>query len=587
MRLFRFFKYRYDNLKIQMKLTICILIAVIIPMIILTVLFTNQLYDMVITNTIQSEQTASARTAPLVDDALTDITGTHQQIATLFSSLPKSTDTLADDIYALVAQSPLTAVRIYINLPAEHPLFSSPSSYELFMPMSKVKGTYWYGIFKGSNPSSLHCPSFYLGNRELENCGDAAYITPATVSDGENIYDCYIASYYSSKTLQSILADGISFSGAVSYLINDREALIASTNDSLASIYRLDYKDIEDSLLSTNNFVEREVLGEKLYMGFYRIREPGWFMVTVLPHAPMVQSGNILIYRFVGVYVLCILVALAIAIWQSRSITTRISSVIHQMTKIRKGTPVQMPAPIIQDEVGELINTYNYMVEKMHQLMESQQKTSEELRIAEFESLQAQINPHFLYNTMDMINWMALQGQTNEVASAVQSLAKFYKLTLSRKKSISTIENELEHVATYVELQNMRYHNGINFVIDMPDELLSYSIPKLTLQPIVENSIQHGILEKADKTGTIVTTGWMDAGDVIILISDDGIGISQERLELILSETPIASVKGTNIAVSNIHKRLRLLYGEAYGLTYSSIQGQGTEVSIRLPMQSI
>ena len=155
----------------------------------------------------------------------------------------------------------------------------------------------------------------------------------------------------------------------------------------------------------------------------------------------------------------------------------------------------------------------------MNQLMDKQAQAAEDLRIAEFNSLQAQINPHFLYNTMDMINWLAVQGRTSEISNAVQNLSRFYKLTLSRKKSISTIAQEEEHVSIYVNLQNMRYHNSIQFISDIPDELMEYTIPKLTLQPVVENAILHGILEKDNKEGII------DAEDnLIVEIEYDQIG---------------------------------------------------------------
>ena len=189
-----------------------------------------------------------------------------------------------------------------------------------------------------------------------------------------------------------------------------------------------------------------------------------------------------------------------------------------------------MASPVYHDEIGDLIDTYNYMTRKMDQLMEEQAKAAEELRIAEFHSLQAQINPHFLYNTMDMINWLAQQGRTDEVSNAVQSLSRFYKLTLSRKQSMSTIAKETEHVSIYLLIQNMRYHDSISFISDIPDELLEYSIPKLTLQPIIENSVLHGILETDNKSGTIVLTGWMEDHDIVLLISDDGVGISPEKL---------------------------------------------------------
>jgi two-component system sensor histidine kinase YesM len=220
----------------------------------------------------------------------------------------------------------------------------------------------------------------------------------------------------------------------------------------------------------------------------------------------------------------------------------------------------------------------------MNLLMDKQAQAAEDLRIAEFNSLQAQINPHFLYNTMDMINWLAQQGRTSEVSNAVQSLSRFYKLTLSRKQSISTIASEEEHVSIYVHLQNMRYHDSIQWISDIPDELMEYSIPKLTLQPVVENAILHGILEKETKEGTIVLTGWTEDEDIVLLISDDGVGIPANKLPTILSGTGQSSSGGTNIAIYNTHRRLQILYGDRYGLTYSSKPGQGTEVLIRIPM---
>ena len=184
---------------------------------------------------------------------------------------------------------------------------------------------------------------------------------------------------------------------------------------------------------------------------------------------------------------------------------------------------------------------------------------------------------------MDMINWLAQQGRTDEVSNAVQSLSRFYKLTLSRKQSMSTIAKETEHVSIYLLIQNMRYHDSISFISDIPDELLEYSIPKLTLQPIIENSVLHGILETDDKSGTIVLTGWMEDTDIVLLISDDGVGISPEILPTILSGNGNSTSGGTNIAIYNTHRRLQILYGPDYGLTYSSEPGHGTEVEIRIP----
>ena len=335
--------------------------------------------------------------------------------------------------------------------------------------------------------------------------------------------------------------------------------------------------------MSSNNFIERNILDTTVYAGFYNIKQPEWFMVTVLPSGPLIHQSNAIMVQYVLMYLGFLVFALVLAHFMSHSITNRISSVIHQMSKVRKGTLSPMDSPEYHDEIGDLIDTYNYMTRKMDQLMTDQAKAAEELRIAEFHSLQAQINPHFLYNTMDMINWLAQQGRTEEVSQAVQSLSRFYKLTLSRKQSISTIAHETEHVDIYIQIQNMRYHDSITFVLDIPDELMDYQIPKLTLQPIIENSVLHGILETPDKTGTIVLTGWMEGSDIVLLISDDGVGIPAEKLSTILSGEGASSSGGTNIAVYNTHRRLRILYGPDYGLSYTSNPGHGTEVEIRIP----
>lgn len=223
------------------------------------------------------------------------------------------------------------------------------------------------------------------------------------------------------------------------------------------------------------------------------------------------------------------------------------------------------------------------MARQINNLMQKQQEDAEEIRIAEFNALQAQINPHFLYNTMEMIGWMAQQGRTRETNQAIRDLSRFYRLTLSRKNSINSLEEEIEHVTIYVRLQNMRFEDSIDFVVDVPDSLLEYRIPKLTLQPIVENAIVHGILEKESHRGAIVLTGWLEENDIVLLVSDDGVGISKEKLTGILKKKPAQGGKGNHIAIYNTHRRLQVLYGPGYGLTYHSQEGKGTDVEIRFP----
>ena len=591
-------KQWYQDLNLQSKFTLVLLMIVAIPAISSFFFFYGKAYDMIVSYTIRQEQDRSAETAPLIEESIQKIVDVSDSISSLdfyqtlfkntitetFSELADSPDAAAfsPKIKELIADTPVTNVKVYLEIPKEpsdmNVLLENENLKDTFLSLDQVRGTYWYGIFRGSRVSQLFCPSFYLGAKEQKTYGDQAYITHASVIYDSGTYDAYIAVYYSGDEFQQILSENQTLDGSVSYIMNERNNLVSASNDSLAGIYWLDYDKIMESYMSSNSFIEQDILGQTVYVGFYRIKQPGWFMVTVLPSRPLIKQSNLLMLQFLSIYIAMLLLAFLLASTLSNSITRRISSVISQMRTVRHGPPIPMDSPTAHDEIGDLIDTYNYMTRKMNQLMEKQAQAAEDLRIAEFNSLQAQINPHFLYNTMDMINWMAQQGRTSEVCNAVQSLSRFYKLTLSRKKGISTIAKEEEHVSIYVHLQNMRYHDSISFISDIPDELMEYQIPKLTLQPVIENSILHGILEKPSKSGTIVLTGWMENGDIVLLISDDGVGISPDKLPVILSGEGTSISGGTNIAIYNTHRRLQVLYGTEYGLTYSSDVGKGTEV---------
>ncbi len=599
-QLFTQIRRSYGDMKLESKFTLVLLLAATVPVIMMACFFYGKLYDMVVSYTIRQEQDTSAQTAPYIEDLVQQILDAHDGITeqeffqTLFHQPVNSPFQMFLDTdgaqsfhkYAgeLIDSDMITGLQIYMDFPPQSVrLFTDDLTKDYFSPMAKARGTYWYGIFQGTQQSSLFCPSFYLGEHEKETYGDLAYITSTTFYYQGEARQAYIAIYSSSEHFTDMLKENLTITDSVSYIINDRNAIVASSDSSLSGIYLLDYNAIEDSFMSSNNFIERNILDTTVYAGFYNIKQSGWFMVTVLPSGPLITQSNTIMIQYILMYLAFLVFALILAHFMSHSITNRISSVIYQMSKVRKGTLSPMDSPEYHDEIGDLIDTYNYMTRRMDQLMTEQAKAAEELRIAEFHSLQAQINPHFLYNTMDMINWLAQQGRTEEVSRAVQSLSRFYKLTLSRKQSISTISHEAEHVDIYIQIQNMRYHDSIALVSDIPDELMEYQIPKLTLQPIIENSVLHGILETDDKTGTIVLTGWLEDSDIVLLISDDGVGISSDRLSTLLSGEGTSSSGGTNIAVYNTHRRLQILYGPDYGLKYSSNPGQGTEVEIRIP----
>jgi two-component system sensor histidine kinase YesM len=233
------------------------------------------------------------------------------------------------------------------------------------------------------------------------------------------------------------------------------------------------------------------------------------------------------------------------------------------------------------DEISMLIRSYNYMIRRIKDFSETQYRMGLDVKNAELKALQAQIDPHFLYNTLDLINWKALRNGIPEISDIVQKLTRFYKLSLSKGRDIITVRDELAHIETYVGLQNLRFKNGIKLVLNTEENIYGYSILKLILQPIVENAILHGILCKDSKTGTITITGRLEDSIIRFSIHDDGVGMDGDKAERLFSSANPKEEQGYGII--NVNHRIKLFYGNEYGLTCKSSLGEGTAVYITIP----
>ena len=269
------------------------------------------------------------------------------------------------------------------------------------------------------------------------------------------------------------------------------------------------------------------------------------------------------------------------------SIARPVQTLDEAMEKVKKGDLSIRIHTQSNDEMGRLTRSFNQMTEDLGRYLEDKVQRQKDLNETTLKLYQTQLNPHFLYNTLDMINWLSQSGQSEKVTEAVQALTRFYRLTLGSKDLISTVQDEVTHVSLYMQLQNMRYNNCAEFIADVPPELDHFSIPRLTFQPIVENALLHGIMMKEEKKGTILLTGWREENDIVFVISDDGAGIPPEKLDSLLDERTQAAVGSSSrhVGVSNTNLRLKSLYGSGYGLSFTSVPGQGTEVTVRIPAQ--
>ena len=230
-------------------------------------------------------------------------------------------------------------------------------------------------------------------------------------------------------------------------------------------------------------------------------------------------------------------------------------------------------------EVQELSDSFGHMVGRIQQLMTTVREEEIDLRKTELKALQAQINPHFLYNTLDSIAWMCEQGKNGDAVKMVHALARLFRISISRGHELIPIEKELQHAESYLLIQKFRYKNQFTYHFTVDESCLHYLCNKITLQPIIENAITHG-LDLLVEPGHIEITVCTEGEDVLFRVSDDGIGMSQEQVAELLQNEPSDR---TGIGIKNVNDRLRIYFGPQYGLSIESVPDEGTTVTIRMP----
>lgn len=285
------------------------------------------------------------------------------------------------------------------------------------------------------------------------------------------------------------------------------------------------------------------------------------------------------VIAFALILMLCLFLSYYIPLSITRPIR-RLTQVTDQVAKgdltVRSDVTGGLEARVLSDSM-------NTMIDKINELLEQVKTEQVRLRKAEFELLQSQINPHFLYNTLDAIVWLAEAGEQKKVVSMVGSLSDFFRISLNQGQDILDVREELQHVRSYLEIQQMRYQDILQYEICVPEELYSSRIPKITLQPLVENALYHGIKNKRGK-GMIRIDGEMEDSDCILRITDNGRGMTPERLGQVREGIRNRNACETEIyGLYNVNERIRLNFGEKYGITITSTYGEGTCVTVRLP----
>lgn len=388
----------------------------------------------------------------------------------------------------------------------------------------------------------------------------------------------------SAKYFQDIMKNANITSEGLVYLMSENGRMITSSNSSI--LQKMQKKGI---LLNygAELFMEKKKEGQKeYYITRQNVDGASWQMILIIPENEYEDQ-----YRFLWLSAALMLGSMiAVIVLMSYLLSGyyvgRLKKLNVEMTGLESGNlNANLPITTEEDEIEEIYHNFNGMVQEVQRLMQEHYQFVKEVKMTEVRALQAQINPHFLYNTLDLINWISMDYGAEEIGTLTWNLARFYRLSLNHGKSLISIGEEVEHVEVYVNIENYHFDNAISLEVDVPEELKSYACLNIILQPFVENAIVHGIAEKPDiESCEIRICARREEQDIVFSVQDDGPGVDVKEMQKETQQDIRTAQHG--YGVRNINFRLKLCFGEKYGVTYLESE-KGTHVEIKIPVMTM
>ena len=292
-------------------------------------------------------------------------------------------------------------------------------------------------------------------------------------------------------------------------------------------------------------------------------------------------SGSVrrILLEEIPLIIACGFIILFLGLSFSRIFTRKIEELTKNMDQVNHGSREVTVSSDSEDEVGILINSFHNMMDEINRLIDEVYVNKIALKEYELKALQAQINPHFLYNTLSMMNWMAIRSNQMEISKVTLALSTFYRTALSKGEDVVTVENCIQNMQAYLEIQLTMHDNNFTVDWDIDPTIKNEKMPKLLLQPVVENAIEHGIDEKEDGDKKIFLSFRGNGDDVVITVRDNGMGMPQEKAETLVT------YQAKGYGLKNVNDRIRILYGENYGIRIFSAPDEGTTVVMRFPKE--
>ncbi|TCN21475.1 sensor histidine kinase [Mesobacillus foraminis] len=329
------------------------------------------------------------------------------------------------------------------------------------------------------------------------------------------------------------------------------------------------------------------IKGERYFVNYITTDFENWTYWSIIPFNLMFSKVTAAKYSLVLVFMLMFVILISLGFKFLRRITNPIEDLVTTMQDVQRGNfnvaGSLNPSLVYEDEVGILYRNFKTMIERIDELIKENYSKQLLIKETEFKALQAQINPHFLYNTLESVNWLAKSNKQKQISSMVEALGHLLRNSINFNEDIITLEKELEIVNSYLTIQKYRFEDRLEFQMDIPSNVIQCKIPKLTLQPLLENSFIHAV-EPSLGSSVIKLTAYQEEDHLCIRIEDDGPGIDP----LIIQKVKEGKVKpkGTGIGLNNIDERIRLGFGEQYGLKVENLSGKGTVITVVLPFET-
>lgn len=386
-----------------------------------------------------------------------------------------------------------------------------------------------------------------------------------------------VRKFYRQDKIQAMLVLSLDYNRVLEpfadLLTENRGGLILDEQGNVVySGYRMDAPYKPDKETSLNYLKEHYVCIEK------KIEDTKWNFCLYQPKEELEKSVWTLLLGNIPVLLLCLFLILLLGYFFSRKMVERLEQLTENMNQINLGLRKVTVVSQSKDEIGVLVRTFTRMMEEINKLISQVYEAKIKLQKTEMKALQAQINPHFLYNSLSIINWKAIEADNEEISRITLSLSTYYRTSLNKGETMTIAANEIRNIDAYLHIQLVMHDNSFQVIKEIEEAALSYSVPKLILQPLVENAIEHG-LDVSEKEEKWLKLSVCKEGDTLLMaVEDNGMGMSEEQAKSIIT------YRSKGYGVRNVNDRITLLYGEEYHLRVKSRQGEGCRIEIVIPV---